>query len=128
MREMFELNSKEKTLQEILRGLLILIFSLIAKGMYNDYNRLDENYILVPAYLIFSEIFCIIYIVNAFTNGNLVRKWASTPIFNAIFFFIKRNSIMTDDKALKLTTKIFGVFILIIAILLFIAGIIFYLF
>ena len=126
MREKTGLNSKEKVLIEILRILLIFIAAILIKGMYNQSNHIDEDYFLVPAFCTLSEIFCLIYTFNAFTTGNLVRRWASTPIFTPLFHFIKSKNQLTDNKALNLTTKAFGIFTFIVFVIIIITEIIFY--
>ena len=63
------------------------------------------------------------YSFNAFTSGNIVKNWSSLLIFSAIFNRIKNKSLMPDEKAIKITTKIFGVFTLILAVVCIVIGI-----
>ena len=126
MREKNKLNSREKIEQDILRVLIVLICSITIKGMYNESNNIDQNYILVPNFLIVSFLFCLIYGINAFTTGNVVQNWVNTRVFDALFIFIKTKKVISDDKAITLTTKLFGVVILIFAVILIISGIIYY--
>ena len=119
-REMFPLNPNEKILREILRIILLVIFSATIKGCFNQSNNIDENYILVPIVSTASELFCMFYIANAFTSGNLVRRWANDSAFASLFNFIQPKKNTTDEKTVKLTTKAFGIFaiaILIVTIL-----------
>ncbi len=115
-RDSFPLNKNEKTLREILRALLVIIFSIILKGILNDSNRIKQDFILVPLCASACEIFCILYIINAFTTGNLVRRWANDSVFASLFNFIQTKKNTTDEKTIKLTTKAFGVFAIIILI------------
>jgi len=109
-REMFPLNRNEKILREVLRIILFVIFSAIIKGCFNQSNNIDEDNILVPIVSTASELFCMFYIANAFTSGNLVRRWANDSVFASVFNFIQTKKNTTDEKALKLTTKAFGIF------------------
>lgn len=116
MREKFKLRPIEKIEQDILRVILILDFTVIAKGIYNQSNNIDQDNILFPAFLILSILFCLIYTINSFTAGNLVKNWASTEIYTFIFNFIKNKKTITDENAQRLTTRIFGFFTLAIAV------------
>ncbi len=126
MRKKNKLNSIEKTEQEILRVLLVFIFSIGFKGMYNESNNINQNHTLIPLFIIVSFLFCIIYGLNAFATGNIVKNWVNDQIFNALVNFFKIRRAASDDKAITLTTKVFGIFMLCIAASLLIAGIIFY--
>lgn len=116
MREKFKLSSIEKIEQDILRVILVLDFTVIAKGIYNQSNNIDQDRILFPAFLTLSILFCLIYTINSFTTGNLVKNWASTEIYTFIFNFIKNKKTISDENAQRLTTKIFGYFTLAIAV------------
>ena len=126
MRKKNKLNSIEKREQEILRVLLVFIFSIGFKGMYNESNNIDQNYILIPIFITVSFLFCLIYGVNAFSTGNIVKNWVNYQIFDSLANFIKIRKKVSDDKAITLTTKAFGIFMLSIAAFLLVAGIIFY--
>ena len=119
-REFFPLTSNEKILREILRSLGIIIFSVILKGMFNQHNSIDQDHILVPIVCTAIELYCILYVINAFTTGNLVRRWASDAVLTSVYNFIQTKKQTSDEKTLELTTKTFGIFM--IALL---AGIIF---
>ena len=108
-RNMFPLTSNEKILREILRSLGLIIFSIIFKGILNQNRGIDQDYILVPLVSTVAEIFCILYIINAFTTGNLVRRWANDSIRTSVFNFIKNKKQTSDEKTLELTTKAFGI-------------------
>ena len=95
--------------------------------MYNESNNINKNNILAPNFLIISFIFCIVYGVNAFTTGNVVKNWVNYQIFDIVFNFVKSRKMISDDKAMVVTTKIFGAFILGLGFLLFIMGFIYYL-
>src|SRR5665647_3110811 len=117
MREKFELNAKEKTQRKILIVLIICIVLIIAQGIFNQSNNINQDAILYPAFLSLSVIFCTIYSINAFTSGNLVKNWSSPLIFTSIFNQIRSKNLMSDEKAAKITTKIFGFFTLILAVI-----------
>ena len=108
-REMFPLTSNEKILREILRSLLLIIFSIIFIGISNQNRGVNQDYILVPLICTVAEIFCILYISNAFTAGNLVRRWANDSILTSVFNFIQNKKQTSDEKTLELTTKAFGI-------------------
>ena len=119
MRKKSQLYSREIIWQDILRVLLLLIILIVLKGMYNESNNINQNNILVPNFLIIAFIFCIVYGVNAFTTGNVVKNWVNYQIFDIVFNFVKSRKMISDDKAMVVTTKIFGAFILGLGFLLF---------
>lgn len=123
MREKFDLNQKEEVQRKILFILLVSIFLIVIKGIYNQSNNINQDKVLTPAFLIASFSFCIIYSFNAFTTGNLVRNWSSYRIYNAIYNFLKNKKRMGDKEALRTTTKVFGFFTLGLAIVCIIVGI-----
>ena len=127
MRKKSQLYSREIIGQDILRVLLLLIILIVLKGMYNESNNINQNNILFPNFLIIAFIFCIVYGVNAFTTGNVVKNWVNYQIFDIVFNFVKSRKMISDDKAMVVTTKIFGAFILGLGFLLFIMGFIYYL-
>ena len=84
-RDIFPLTSNEKILREILRSLGVIIISIILIGISNQNRGVNQDYILVPLVYTVAEIFCILYIINAFTTGNLVRRWANDSIRTSVF-------------------------------------------
>jgi hypothetical protein len=110
MQQKRALNSIEIKEQEILRGLLVLLLATILKGLYNEAKNIDQNYVLVPALFIICILFCIIYGINAFTTGNLVNNWSNTQLFNVIFNYFRNKRELPADKAMRYTTRMFGVF------------------
>ena len=127
-RDMFPLTSNEKILREILRSLLLIIFSVICIGILNQNIGIDKDYILVPLVSTVAEIFCILYIINAFTTGNLVRRWANDSIRTEVFNYIQNKKQTSDEKTLELTTKIFGLFMIAVLGLAILAELDFYFF
>ena len=117
-REMFPLTFNEKILRKVLRSLILIIFSIIFQGILNQNRGIDQDYILVGLFSSVAEIFCILYTINAFTTGNLVRRWANDAIRTEVFNFIQNKKQTSDEKTLELTTKAFGVQI--IAVLVFV--------
>ena len=113
-REMFPLTSNEKILREILRSLLLIIFSIILIGILNQNRGVNQDYILVPLVYTVAEIFCILYIINAFTTGNLVRRWANDSIRTEIFNYIQNKKQTSNENTMDLTTKVFGKFMIIV--------------
>ena len=108
-RDMFPLTSNEKILREILRSLILIIFSIILIGISNQNRGINQDYILIALFSTVAEIFCILYIINAFTAGNLVRRWANDLILAEVFNFFQNKKQTSDEKTLELTTKAFGV-------------------
>ena len=103
----------------------IIIFSdisVILKGMYNQSNNIDQDYILIPIFLILSILFFSIYSINAFTSGNVVNNWANTNIFNYIYMYLAHNIGYSSVKARAYSIKAFGVFTFLIALGLIIYG------
>jgi uncharacterized membrane protein len=118
MEKRVQLSRNEKRQQTILLIIFIGVILVIVKGILNQSNHIDQDHILFPIFLIQSCIFCIVYSVNAFTTGNLVRKWGSHALFNFISDQVKNNKqSITDERAEKITAKIFGVFTGILAAL-----------
>jgi len=111
-REFFPLTKNEKILRTILRTILIIIFSIVIKGILNQNKGINQDYILVPVFTSATELFGILYIINAFTTGNLVRRWASDSILSAVFNFIQMKKNTSDEKTLELATKAFGIFMI----------------
>jgi hypothetical protein len=107
----------EKKLSKIVYILLVFIFLILAKGMFNQYNNINQDKVLAPVFLILCIIFCVIYSANAFTTGNLVRNWSSPLIFMKIFNRIKKRNIISDEKAIKKTTFCFGYFTMNLALI-----------
>lgn len=125
-REEYKLNSKEQVKQTILRILLFMSFVVVAKGIYNENKNINQDFLLWPIFSISSGFFCLIYSINAFTTGNLVRRWVNDTIFNYFIFSIQKRKLMTEKKAIDLATKILGIIILFISVSLFISAIIYY--
>ncbi len=113
-REHFPLNKSEKIIRAILRALLLIIFLAIGKGCFNQSNTINEDIILVPIVSTARELFCLLYIINAFTTGNLVRRWANDEIRNWIYIFIQYKKQCSNKKATLITTKAFGLFAVLI--------------
>ena len=111
-RDIFPLTSNEKILREILRSLGVIIISIILIGISNQNRGVNQDYILVPLVYTVAEIFCILYIINAFTTGRLVRRWANDSIRIKVFNYIQNKKETSDEKTLELTTKVFGLFMI----------------
>lgn len=122
MQKQNELNRKEKTQREIIKILIFLIVVIVIKGIYNQSNGIDQDYILFPAFLGISSIFCFIYTFNAFKSGNIVKNWANTKIFTFLFNHFKKNKLISDDIANKKAIKIFGLFIFVLGLISLIVG------
>jgi hypothetical protein len=116
-REFYPLNSKEKITREILRALLLIIFYVILKGIFNENHQISQDDILVPICATAGEIFFVLYVANAFTSGNLVRRWVNDAVLVYIFNFIQTTWKMSDEKTMKLSTQVMGVFGLIILLI-----------
>jgi len=116
MQEKIKLKGNEKILQDILRIILFTDFAVILKGMYNQRNNIDQDYILGPSFLILSILVCCIYGINAFTAGNLVNNWANTDIFNLLYAFFNNKLGYSRLKAKNYTIRIFGYFILLVTL------------
>lgn len=117
MEEKNALTKCERIQEKIFVGLFISIFFVIVKGIINQSNNIDQDYILYPTFLVTSTIFCIMYSANAFMTGNLVRKWGNHILFNAIVEKVKMTYCVSEDKASKIATRVFGIFILILALI-----------
>ena len=123
MKEIFKLSPIERIAQKTLLILLILLVVIMLKGIYNQEYKIDQNFILIPCMYGIGILFLIIYTINGFTTGNIVRNWIisnrlSGPVFHSILSIIKSRNKLTPDNAIILTTKIYGSFTLCAAIFL----------
>ena len=114
MKEIFKLSPIEEIAKKTLR-ILVLVFALIwIKFIYNQETKINQNFILVPCMYIIGILLLLIYTINSFTSGNMVRNWIfnsriARPIFNFIFSVIKSLKKMTQDNAIILTTRVYGI-------------------
>lgn len=113
MKQIFKLSPIEKTAQKALLILLLILAVVIIIGIYNQDNKIDQDFILVPCMYVIGLLFLIIYTINGFTSGNIVRNWIignklTGPVFHSIFTIIKSRNKMSPDNAIILTTKIFA--------------------
>ena len=106
----YPLTKNEKVLREVLRVLLFIIVIVNLYGMYNQDKGINQDHFLVPVFCTAAEIFFMIYIFNAFTTGNLVRRWANDGILTFLFNLIKSKRSTSDEKTMELATKGFGIF------------------
>lgn len=111
-REFFTLTNNEKMLRDLLRVLLVLIFAVIAKGIFNQNSQVNQDAFLVPSMATLSQLFCGLYAYNAFSTGNLARRWVNAALFAALFNLIQTTRKTSDERTLVLTTRAFGVFII----------------
>lgn len=123
MQQHFQLNPKEKKQESLMLTFAILSFVIIAKGIYNQYYKIDQDYILVPMYAAICSGFFFIYGMNAFTQGNLTPKWTPHYIFPAICFLTKTIGSMTKEKARNFSIKLLGTLGLLISAGLFVIAI-----
>lgn len=123
MREYFQLNSKEKKQEWLMLTFAILSFVIIAKGIYNQYYKIDQDYILIPLYTAICSGFFLIYGINAFTKGDLTAKWTPNYIFQVVCFLTKSIGSVTQEKAKNFSIKLLGTLGLIISTGLFVIAI-----
>ena len=115
MKVYFELDSREKKQEWLLLTFAILGFLIIAKGIYNDFYKIDQDYILVPLLMIMFGAFFLVYAINGITKGNLTPKWTPFYMFQLVCFLTKTIGSMTPDKARRFSTKLLGALGLIIS-------------
>ena len=111
-REFFTLTNNEKMLRDLLRVLAMLIFAVIVKGIFNQNSEVNQDAFLVPSMATLSQLFCVLYAYNAFTTGNLARRWANAALFAVLFNGIQSLFKTDDERTLVLATRAFGVFII----------------
>ncbi len=124
MRQYFELDSKEKKQEWLMLTFAILGFLTIAKGVYNQYYKIDQDYILVPLLMTMFSGYFFVYGINGLTKGNLTPKWTPFFIFQFICFLTKTIGSMTQDRARIFSTKLLGALGLIISVGIFVMAII----
>ena len=113
MKEIFKLSPIEKIAQKTLLIFLLLFAIVWLKVIYNQESKIDQNFILIPCMYVIGILFLMIYTINSFTSGNIIRNWIignrlSGPVFHSILSIIKSRSKVTPDDAIVLTTRIFG--------------------
>ena len=113
MKEIFKLSPIEKIAQKTLLILLLVLAIIILKGIYNQEYKIDQNFILIPCMYGIGIFFLLIYTINSFTSGNIVRNWIignrlSGPVFHSILSIIRSRNKMSPDNAIILTTRIYG--------------------
>ena len=124
MKEYFELDPREKKQEWLLLTLTILFVLIIAMGVYFQTHNKDHDDILVPSFFITASCIFLVYAINAFEKGNLVKKGTPAYIFKPLLFFAKRLRVSTADKAEPFVIKFLGIVGLIASIGLFIMAII----
>jgi uncharacterized membrane protein len=124
MRQYFELDTREKKQEWVLLILTIIVFLIIAGGIYFQSRDKDYDNILVPLFFFISSCFFLVYSINAFGKGNLIQKWTPAYIYKILLFFTKKLMRSAEDKARAFVIKILGIIGLIISIGLFITAII----
>jgi hypothetical protein len=124
MRQYFELDTREKKQEWVLLILTIIVFLIIAGGIYFQSRDKDYDNILVPLFFFISSCFFLVYSINAFGKGNLIQKWTPAYIYKILLFFTKKLMRSADNKARAFVIKILGIIWLIISIGLFITAII----
>ena len=116
MKEIFKLSPIEKIAQKTLRMLVLLLAIIWIKVIYNQEYKIDQNFILIPCMYLIGIAILMIYTINSFTSGNMVRSWImgnnrfSGTVFHSMLMFIKRNNKITPDNAIIFTTRIYGSF------------------
>ena len=116
MRQYFELDRKEKQQEYLLLTFAILSFLIIAKGVYNQYHNIDQDYILIPLITAIYGSYFLIYGINGFTKGNLIRKWTPFFVFNIVNFIIERTGFKRKDRSKIFTTKLLAILGLMISV------------
>ena len=116
MRQYFQLDPTEKKQEWLMLTFAILGFLTIAKGIYNQYYKIDQDHILVPLLMTVFSGYFFVYGINGLTKGNLTPKWTPFFIFQFIYFLTKTIGSMTQDKARSFSTKLLGALGLIISI------------
>jgi hypothetical protein len=116
MKLYFELDSKEKKQELLLLAFAICGFLIIAKGIYNEFYKIDQNYILVPLVMIMFGGYFLVYAINGLTLANLTPKWTPFYLFQLVFILTKTIGATTPDKARRFSSKFLGALALIISI------------
>lgn len=118
MKSKITLTKSEQKLQVLFIVSILSSFVVIAFGIYFQNHNLDNDHVLVPLLLLCWFIPCCIYTYSGLTNGNLVKLWTSTVIYNTmIWLLIKITS--NQQKAKCYTYKVIAVLIINFYLLLF---------
>ena len=116
MPQYFQLDSKEKKQEWLMLAFAISGFMTIAKGVYNQYYHIDQDYILVPLVMALFGGYFLIYGINGLTKGNLTPKWTPFYIFHVVCFLTRTIGSTKEGKAKSFSTKLLGVCGLLISI------------
>lgn len=92
--------------------ILIFIKEIIFEGNNND----KQAKFFLLSVLLMGSVLCLIYTFNAFTTGNIVKKWSNHYLFDSINLKFKKKFRISDKKSTELTIKLFGTFTLILSI------------
>ncbi len=123
MQQYFSVDAKEKKQELLMLAFSILACLTIAKGVYNQFHNIDQDYFLVPFIMAMFTGYFLVYGINGITKGNLLPKWTPSYIFQFICFLARKVGSMPKERARMFTTKLLGTISLIISVVIFTMGI-----
>lgn len=107
MRQYFELGRNEKYQDWLLLTLALFSCLTIAAGVYFQLRQIDHNSFFIPLFYILASCFLLVYCFNALNQGHLIKKWTPSYIFKALFF-MTRNLLPSEDRAILVVTRLLG--------------------
>lgn len=125
MKQYFELEPKERKQEKYLSTAAIASFIITAIGIFTQFRHININNILVPAFLFSCISYLIIYAVNGFENGNLIRKWTPSYIYVVVSFLTTKLLYKDDVRNSLFVRKFFSIAAILISITLFLLAIIY---
>lgn len=124
MQQYFQLDAKEKKQELLMLAFAILACLAIAKGVYNQFHNIDQDYFLIPFLMATFTGYFLVYGINGITKGNLLPKWTPFYVFQFVCFLIRKIGSIPKQRARMFTTKLLGTVGLIVSVVIFTMGII----
>jgi len=112
-----KLSNSEKIQEKLILMSTLSIIILVIGDVIFEFNNNDKpaKFFLLSV-LFMASILCFTYTFNAFTTGNIVKKWSNHSLFDTIGIKLKNQFRISDQKSTALSIKLFGTFTLILSI------------
>lgn len=108
MGQFFELKPAEKRTELALLGLFVLFMLICFKGVYNHYQQVNEDNILIPIAYFILGFYLLLFGINGVTNGNLIPKWTPSYLYNFIFYLVNWLPVFPKDQKRTGTKQVIG--------------------
>src|SRR5438270_7758474 len=105
--------------ERILIILYVLFSLIIAKGIYNQFNAIDQDWFLTPFFFLVGDTIFLLYGVYELKNRQFIRKYTPAYIVNILFFVVKRIGSQSEEVKRRWIIYFLSVFYLVLSIILF---------